>query len=262
MSLYHFISTCVHGMILGWYVHNNKVDYLVNELSVPAARLGSTIKGAEKQVVIDDLESKDPELRLVYVSPELLATVETSELLEMLYLRNKLSMFAIDECHCISSWGHDFRPAYLKLGKLKQRFPKVPMMALTATATKRVRDQIVELLGLQKPDIIAQSFDRPEIKYEVKYKELYSPTSLIQDIVSFVQTQYNDESGLVYASTRVNCQHVCDRLKAAGGIHHGLVPFDRSTSPPMCSPSIFDAIVSVGVYHAGLSSDERNRIQQ
>lgn len=195
----------------------NQVDHLVNELGLPAARLGSTVKGDEKQIIMDDLESSDPQLKLVYVSPELLALTDTIQLLEMMSVRGKIAMFAIDECHCISQWGHDFRPSYLKLSMLKTRFPNIPIMALTATATKRVRDQIVDMLQLTKPEIISQSFDRPNIKYEVKYKELFSPTSLIQDIVTYVE-KYHGECGIIYASTRANCQHVHDRLAAAHGM--------------------------------------------
>lgn len=171
-----------------------------------------------------DLRSTSPNIKIMYLSPEDLKTQEKQDLLNKLYCANQLSMFAIDECHCISSWGHEFRPAYLQLSNLKARFSKVPIMALTATATPEVRNDICHLLfgdeastssssssssssfpshslmpastasrEKGKLKLIVENFDRPNIVYFVKYKETIKDINA--NIINFV-AKFRNESGM------------------------------------------------------------------
>src|SRR5690606_32956854 len=136
----------------------------LREAGVPAAFLNSSLRFGEQQAVIDALRNR--RLRLLYLAPERLLQEETLAVLG----EQRVSLIAIDEAHCVSQWGHDFRAEYLGLNVLKQRFPGVPRMALTATATAPTREEIIARLGLTSPSVFVSSFDRPHIRYSVHAK--------------------------------------------------------------------------------------------
>src|SRR5947207_4468245 len=119
-------------------------------------------------------------LKLLYVAPERLVTLPCLSLLDEVHKRIGVSLFAVDEAHCVSEWGHDFRPEYRLLGRLRDRYPSTPMLALTATATQRVRDDILTQLRLQNPYIHIASFNRPNLYYEVRQKHRGSYRELLQ----------------------------------------------------------------------------------
>lgn len=122
--------------------------------------------------VFKDLVSGDPFTKLLYVTPEKINKSQSLiEIFEKLYENDRLAMFVIDECHCVSQWGHDFRPDYKLLGILREKFPRVNMMALTATATPRVREDIMHQLKMRKPAWFVQSFNRANLKYKILPKE-------------------------------------------------------------------------------------------
>jgi len=129
---------------------------------IPAAFYNSSLSRADEQQLLQDLDNQ--QLKLLYVSPERLLTRSFYDIMQQM----NISLFAIDEAHCISSWGHDFRPEYTKMKFLKNSFPKVPIMALTATADKLTRKDIVNQLGLRNPEIFVSSFDRPNLSIEVR----------------------------------------------------------------------------------------------
>lgn len=173
-------------------------------------------------------KSQCGEIKLLYISPERLMT-EISWMKESL----KVSLFAIDEAHCISQWGHDFRPEYIQLGVLHEQFPDVPIVALTATADKITKTDIVERLHLCSPQIFISSFDRPNLSLDVRRG--YSANDKLRTVMSIIDRHPN-ESGIIYCLARKTTEKLADKLCAKG--------------------------VSVGVYHAGLSIGERNRIQE
>ncbi len=145
-------------------------------------------------------------LELLYVSPERLAMDAFHDMLK----RVQLSLFAVDEAHCISEWGHDFRPDYLHLSKLTELFPEVPVAAFTATATERVQTDIVARLRLRNPYIVRASFNRPNLFYQVAPKE-----NAATQILAFVRAR-PEESGIVYRTTRDNVERTADMLVQAG----------------------------------------------
>ena len=166
-------------------------------------------------------------IKLLYISPErLLGEVD------YLFQDMNISLFAIDEAHCISQWGHDFRPEYTQLGLLRKRFPSVPMVALTATADKITREDIVRQLQLNTPQLFISSFDRPNLSLTVRRG--YQAKEKNKSIVDFID-RHDEESGIIYCMSRNTTERVAKMLN-----EHGF---------------------SCGVYHAGLSAEERNRTQ-
>lgn len=166
-------------------------------------------------------------LKLLYISPERLMT-EVDYLLKDI----NISLFAIDEAHCISQWGHDFRPEYTQMGVLHQRFPSVPIVALTATADKITRNDIIRQLHLNNPQIFISSFDRPNLSLSVKRG--YQQKEKHKAILNFIDT-HRGECGIIYCMSRSKTESVAQMLEKSG--------------------------IKCGVYHAGLSAQQRDKAQ-
>jgi ATP-dependent DNA helicase RecQ len=201
----------------------DQVDALTAS-GVAATFLNSTLKASE--VGARMLGLREGKYRLLYVAPERLMLPG--------FLANlkdwPVSLIAIDEAHCISEWGHDFRPDYRQLAQLRELFPGTPLMALTATATSRVQNDIVTQLRLRRPSCYVASFNRPNLSYQVQAKK-----SSYQQLLSFVN-QHTEESGIVYCQSRLSTENLALRLKA-----------DGITAEP---------------YHAGLDAATRARNQE
>ena len=144
---------------------------------------------------------------LVYVSPERLLTDAFLELLD----RSPLALFAIDEAHCVSPWGHDFRPEYRGLDVLARRFPRVPRIALTATADEPTRREILDHLSLPRAGLFVAGFDRPNIRYEVVGK-----TNAMRQLLMFLRSRHDGEAGIVYCLTRAKVEETAEKLAAEG----------------------------------------------
>lgn len=141
----------------------------LRSLGVAAATINSKLTADQNRQVKKDILRSKPTIKLLYVTPELLATGDFHSTLEALNKGNNLSMFAIDEAHCVSQWGHDFRPDYLKLGILKKKFHNIPWIALTATATPRVQQDILSSLHFREPVAIFKSdCYRPNLFYDLR----------------------------------------------------------------------------------------------
>ncbi len=171
---------------------------------VRAAFLNSSLSGLEQRQVEDELANGG--LKLLYVSPERLLAGDTMRLLS----RAKINLIAIDEAHCISAWGHDFRPEYTKLKLVRKAFPDAPIVALTATADKVTRRDIVAQLELVKPQIFVASFDRPNLNLEVRPGK-----DRITQIVNWIKRR-PEQSGIVYCLSRKSTEMLADRLKGKG----------------------------------------------
>ncbi|MDE5710984.1 MAG: RecQ family ATP-dependent DNA helicase, partial [Bacteroides sp.] len=193
---------------------------------IPAEALNSGNSESENRTIQE--RCLRGELKLLYMSPErLMAYIPWMQQ----YLR--VSLFAIDEAHCISQWGHDFRPEYTQLGLLREQFPHVPIMALTATADKITKTDILERLHLRNPEVFVSSFDRPNLSLSVKRG--YSANEKLRTIMNMIE-RHSYESGIIYCLARKTTEQLAEKLREKG--------------------------VSVGVYHAGLAMEERNRVQE
>ncbi|MFN3545607.1 MAG: DNA helicase RecQ [Thiobacillus sp.] len=176
----------------------------LQELGVAAAFLNSSLDGAAAMQVERDFA--EGRLKLLYVAPERLLTPRFQALLDAA----RVSLFAIDEAHCVSQWGHDFRPEYLGLSALHERFPKVPRIALTATADAATRAEIRERLDLSEARVFVSSFDRPNIRYRIVEKT--DPRRQLRDFLA----EHKGEAGIVYCSTRKKVEETAAALKLSG----------------------------------------------
>ncbi len=176
----------------------------LRELGIAAAFLNSSLDGATAARVERDFATG--RLKLLYVAPERLLTPRFLELLE----DAQTSLFAIDEAHCVSQWGHDFRPEYLGLSVLHERFPAVPRIALTATADAATRAEILHRLDLDGARVFVASFDRPNIRYRIVEK-----TDPRRQLLDFLR-EHSGEAGIVYCSTRKKVEETAAALAAAG----------------------------------------------
>jgi ATP-dependent DNA helicase RecQ len=190
---------------------------------VSAAYLNSSLSAEEAADVLRAV--RGGALDLLYCAPERLMMPATLELLDSV----EVSLFAIDEAHCVSQWGHDFRPEYVQLAALRPRYPRVPIVALTATADETTLEDVRTRLGLLGAPVFAAGFDRPNIRYTVVDK-----TDAFAQLKRFIGN-HDGESGIVYCLTRKRVADVASKLNAAG--------------------------VRAGAYHAGLPSEERARVQ-
>ena len=139
-------------------------------LSIKAETLNSKLSDPERKQVYGEVQKLKPSIKLLYITPELAATPGFQNVLSSLYKRKLLSLFVVDEAHCVSQWGHDFRPDYLKLGSLRTKFDDVPWIALTATATPHVQADVLTSLQLHKPTaIFMTTCYRPNLFYDVWY---------------------------------------------------------------------------------------------
>jgi ATP-dependent DNA helicase RecQ len=201
----------------------DQVDAL-QAAGVAATFLNSSLASGESRPRLRGLHNG--EYRLLYVAPERLML---SGFLDDLQKWN-VNLFAIDEAHCVSEWGHDFRPEYRQLSSLREKFPGVPFMALTATATERVRADIVEQLHLHDPRCYVASFNRPNLTYRVSAK-----SGSYEQILSFIHAR-KGEAGIIYGQSRKTAEQLADKLNADG--------------------------IKSAPYHAGLSAEERSRNQE
>ena len=197
----------------------------LEELGIPAAYLNSALSWPQQRDVQRQLAAGN--IKLLYVAPERLVMPGTVELLK----RIKVGLFAIDEAHCVSMWGHDFRPEYGALSMLREQWPEVPRVALTATAGLNTRREIVEKLLIEPKEFVA-SFDRPNIRYRVAEKR--KPAETLRELVDFIKEEHAGDTGIVYCMYRATTEDVAKTLCSHGlralAYHGGMTHEERTAN--------------------------------
>jgi len=203
----------------------DQVDSLMAD-GIPAAFLNSSQSSSEQRNIIE--RAKRNELKLLYIAPERLGN-NSAQFIDFLKGLNP-SLFAIDEAHCISQWGHDFRPEYLQLATLKKHFPQTPVIALTASADKITQTDIVDKLQLHVPKQFISSFDRPNISYYIRPKQ-----NTFAHIIAYLK-QHPDYNGIIYALSRSSTEDIAKKIADSG--------------------------IYTAYYHAGMNAEDRSWVQE
>ncbi|XP_062946566.1 recQ-like DNA helicase BLM [Cynocephalus volans] len=205
----------------------------LTSLDIPATYLTGDKTDSEATNIYLQLSKKDPIIKLLYVTPEkVCASNRLISTLENLYERKLLARFVIDEAHCVSQWGHDFRQDYKRMNMLRQKFPSVPVMALTATANPRVQKDILTQLKILRPQVFSMSFNRHNLKYYVLPKK---PKKVAFDCLEWIRKHHLYDSGIIYCLSRRECDTMADTLQKDG--------------------------LAALAYHAGLSDSARDEVQ-
>ncbi|XP_055349321.1 recQ-like DNA helicase blm-1 [Paramacrobiotus metropolitanus] len=205
-------------------------------LRINAKALSSDTPSGEQNEIYQDLNSPKPKIALLYLTPEKLSEKYGAKIRAALMTAHgngQLTRFVIDEAHCVSQWGHDFRPEYKQLCGLRTLFPAVPMMALTATASPRVREDILKQLGMKNPKWFMQSFNRTNLKYEIQNK---NPKAAFDQMVKLMQDEFKNASGIIYCLAQRDCETLANQLSNQG--------------------------INAVPYHAGLDKDLRAETQR
>lgn len=208
----------------------DQVEHL-QKLNIPCRVLSAFKSNKSSNDLYREIYS-DTSIKILFITPEKVSKSEkANELLKSLYDENRIERFAIDEAHCVSQWGREFRNDYLKLGELRKKYPNVPIIALTGTATDRIRQDVMNLLKMRNPKVFQASFNRPNLFYEVRVKT----RKVIDEIAEFINAKHRGKSGLIYCISKKDCEKVSKSLKKQK--------------------------IKAGFYHAGISEEKRTKIQ-
>ena len=215
----------------------DQVEHL-QKLKIQALHINSEVTAEYRRLVMNCLKEQQPHkfCQLLYVTPEMINKSQTMvSAFHDLYRRRKLARLVSDAAHCGSQGGHDVRPDYKMLGEVRQQFPGVPVIALTATATENVKIDVIHNLGIKTCETFSQSFNRPNLNYEVRSKT--KAKDVLDSIANTINTSYRGQSGIIYCLSRKNCEDIATKLRKQYNImaHH---------------------------YHAGMEPEEKKKVQR
>ena len=215
----------------------DQVDHL-QKLKIQALLINSEVSAEQRKLVMGCLKDRQPEkfCQLLYITPEMINKSQTMlNLFRSLHQRNKFARIVIDEAHCVSQWGHDFRPDYKQLGEIRRQFGGVPVIALTATATENVKIDVIHNLGIQDCEVFTQSFNRPNLSYDVRQKG--KAKDVLDSIAQTINQSYKGQSGIIYCLSKKNCEDLATKLQKQFSIN-------------------------ARFYHAGMDAEDRKKVQK
>lgn len=239
----------------------DQVDHL-RKVNIQASLLNGEVTAEYRKSVLTGLREKHPEqfIELLYVTPEMIGkSAQINDAMANLHRRGKIARIVIDEAHCVSQWGHDFRPDYKALGDLRNSLPGVPFMALTATATENCKSDVIHNLGIGGCKVYTQSFNRPNLTYEVRPKK--KKAEVMDGIADLVKTQYKNQCGIIYALSRKECEKIAEVLTREYGIeakhyHAALDPKDKITIQKDWQSGKFFVIVATIAFGMGIDKPD------
>ncbi|XP_040886471.1 ATP-dependent DNA helicase Q1 isoform X2 [Toxotes jaculatrix] len=237
----------------------DQIMYL-ESISVSAAMLNASSSKDHVKAVMNGMTDPKAPFKLVYVTPEKIAKSKLlMSRLEKAYKANLLSRIAVDEVHCCSQWGHDFRPDYKMLGILKRQFPKVPLLGITATATSGVLADCSKILNVQQPITLSDSFNRTNLYYEVRVKKSDNNAS-ISDIASLIKNKYKDQSGIVYVFSQKDAESVSSELQKrnilAYPYHANMDPDEKSQVHRKWTANEIRVVVATVAFGMGIDKSD------
>lgn len=239
----------------------DQVDHL-QKLKIQALFINSEVSAEHRRLVMTSLRDPhvDKYIQLLYITPEMINKSQALiNAFRDLHQRRRLARFVIDEAHCVSQWGHDFRPDYKLLGEVRQQFQGVPVMALTATATENVKLDVINNLGIQGCEIFSQSFNRPNLTYEVRSKS--KGKEVLESMAQTISMSYKNQSGIVYCLSRQNCEKIAKRLREEYGIkaqhyHAGIDPTEKTAIQKDWQAGKFHVIVATIAFGMGIDKPD------
>jgi bloom syndrome protein len=196
----------------------DQVDALQSK-GIQACLINSEVTSEHRKFVFQALKGPEVEkyIQILYVTPEMInKSGALTDTFQNLHQRNRLARIVIDEAHCVSQWGHDFRPDYKALGEVRRQFTGVPVIALTATATENVKVDVIHNLGMEGCNVFTQSFNRPNLTYEVRVKG--KSKDALDDMAKTINTLHKRQSGIVYCMSRKDCERIAEQLSKEHGI--------------------------------------------
>ncbi|KAF4630535.1 hypothetical protein G7Y89_g7601 [Cudoniella acicularis] len=238
----------------------------LKDINIRAATLNGEISTKDRNEIYDQLSETHPEqyIQLLYITPEMVNKSERMlSILSRLHANKKLARIVIDEAHCVSQWGHDFRPDYVALSAMRQRFPKVPLMALTATATEGIIMDVKHNLGMaEKCPVYSQSFNRPNLHYEVRSKKGKGKSKeILDDIVDLIKNRYRGQTGIIYTLSRKNCEQMATKLSEEYGIkayhyHASLQPDEKKAIQDDWQKGVLQVVVATIAFGMGIDKPD------
>jgi len=239
----------------------DQVDHL-QKLKIQALLINGEVTAEHRRLVMDSLKDPQPQkyIQLLYITPEMISKNQLMiDSFRDLHRRGKLARIVIDEAHCVSQWGHDFRPDYKMLGEVRQQFQGVPVMALTATATENVKVDVIHNLGIQDCEVFTQSFNRPNLTYEVRSKG--KAKDALDSMATTISTFYKNQSGIVYCLSRKNCEQIAKQLREeykikAQHYHAGMVPEEKRSVQKQWQAGKHHVIVATIAFGMGIDKPD------
>lgn len=234
----------------------------LQKLKIQALFINGEVTAAHRKLVMDSLRDPQVEkyIELLYITPEMITKSQALiSALRDLYRRAKLARIVIDEAHCVSQWGHDFRPDYKALGDVRSQFAGIPVMALTATATENVKVDVIHNLGIVNCEVLTQSFNRPNLTYEVRSKG--KAKDVLESIADTIKTVYNNQSGIIYCLSRKNCESIAESLRKLHNIeahhyHAGMDPTEKNTVQREWQAGKYNVIVATIAFGMGIDKPD------